>query len=149
MNSDVRIVRGVNIATLVFSVMGALIGGAFLVALLLSASSGTCFQILIFSICLFRNYRLKFFWLRSLLTANSAANSYVLILRRSEEEIRGAASFGMNIVIALAVGYLLLSVVGIAASILTLRALSTPEKLSRCFWLDCCCSGLRSGNFAQ
>ncbi len=37
-NSDVRIVRGVNIATLVFSVMGALIGGA-LVALLLSASS--------------------------------------------------------------------------------------------------------------
>ena len=38
MNSDVRIVRGVNIATLVFSVMGALIGGA-LVALLLSASS--------------------------------------------------------------------------------------------------------------
>lgn len=127
-NSDVRIVRGVNIATLVFSVMGALIGGA-LVALLLSASSMLSdpdfFDMFVQELQAESSGSAAF-------DGNSAANSYDYS-SMSEEEIRGAASFGMNIVIALAVGYLLLSVVGIVASILTLRALSTPEKLRGAF----------------
>ena len=38
MNSDMRILRGLSIATMVFSILGVLAGGAFL-ALMISASS--------------------------------------------------------------------------------------------------------------
>lgn len=128
MNSDVRIIRGLNIATLVFSIMGALIGGAFM-ALMISASSmlsdPTFFNAFVQELQAGSSGSVAF-------DGSSAANSYDY-LSMSDEEIREAAVFGMNVVIGLAVGYLLLNVVGIAASIITLRALSTPEKLRSAF----------------
>lgn len=128
MNSDVRIVRGLNIATLVFSIMGALIGGAFM-ALMISASSmlsdPTFFNAFVQELQAGSSGSAAF-------DGSSAANSYDYS-SMSDEEIREAAVFGMNVVIGLAVGYLLLNVVGIAASIITLRALSTPEKLRSAF----------------
>lgn len=128
MNSDVRIIRGLNIATLVFSIMGALIGGAFM-ALMISASSmlsdPTFFNAFVQELQAGSSGSAAF-------DGSSAANSYDYS-SMSDEEIREAAVFGMNVVIGLAVGYLLLNVVGIAASIITLRALSTPEKLRSAF----------------
>lgn len=128
MNSDVRIIRGLNIATLVFSIMGALIGGAFM-ALMISASSmlsdPTFFNAFVQELQAGSSGSSAF-------DGSSAANSYDYS-SMSDEEIREAAVFGMNVVIGLAVGYLLLNVVGIAASIITLRALSTPEKLRSAF----------------
>lgn len=131
MNSDVRIIRGLNIATLVFSIMGALIGGAFM-ALMISASSmlsdPTFFNAFVQELQAGSSGSAAF-------DGSSAANSYDYS-SMSDEEIREAAVFGMNVVIGLAVGYLLLNVVGIAASIITLRALSTPEKLRSAFgWI--------------
>jgi hypothetical protein len=127
-NSDVRIIRGLNIATLVFSIMGALIGGAFM-ALMISASSmlsdPTFFNAFVQELQAGSSGSAAF-------DGSSAANSYDYS-SMSDEEIREAAVFGMNVVIGLAVGYLLLNVVGIAASIITLRALSTPEKLRSAF----------------
>lgn len=128
MNSDVRIIRGLNIAALVFSIMGALIGGAFM-ALMISASSmlsdPTFFNAFVQELQAGSSGSAAF-------DGSSAANSYDYS-SMSDEEIREAAVFGMNVVIGLAVGYLLLNVVGIAASIITLRALSTPEKLRSAF----------------
>lgn len=128
MNSDVRIIRGLNIATLVFSIMGALIGGAFM-ALMISASSmlsdPTFFNAFVQELQAGSSGSAAF-------DGSSAVNSYDYS-SMSDEEIREAAVFGMNVVIGLAVGYLLLNVVGIAASIITLRALSTPEKLRSAF----------------
>lgn len=128
MNSDVRIIRGLNIAALVFSIMGALIGGAFM-ALMISASSmlsdPTFFNAFVQELQAGSSGSAAF-------DGSSAANSYDYS-SMSDEEIREAAVFGMNVVIGLAVGYLLLNVVGIAASIITLRAFSTPEKLRSAF----------------
>lgn len=51
----------------------------------------------------------------------------------NEQQILEAATLGFNVLIAMAVGYLLLHVVGVVASIVSLRAIDAPEKLGRAF----------------
>lgn len=51
----------------------------------------------------------------------------------NEQQILEAATLGFNVLIAMAVGYLLLHVVGVVASIVSLRAIDVPEKLGRAF----------------
>lgn len=127
-NSDFRILRGVSIATLVFAIMGALAGGAFL-ALMVSASSMLSdpdfFNMFVEELQRSSSGSAAF-------DGSSAASTYDFSTM-NDDQIREAATLGMNVVIAMAAGYLILHVVGIVASIMNLRAANEPEKLRRAF----------------
>ena len=127
-NSDIRILRGLSIATMVFSILGVLAGGAFL-ALMISASSmlsdPTFFDLFAQELQSSSSGSAAF-------DGSSPAATYDYS-SMNEEQIREAATLGINVVIALAVGYMLLHVVGIVASSMSLRALAAPEKLRRAF----------------
>ena len=128
MNSNQRILRGINIATLVLSIFALLIGGAFAI-MMVSAGS------LLNDPTFFNNFLSELQSTSSGSSAfdgESAVNSFDYS-GMNEEEIRAAAGLGMGVVIALAVGYILLHVVGLVASILTLRNVLTPEKLRGAF----------------
>lgn len=128
MNSDIRILRGLSIATMVFSILGVLAGGAFL-ALMISASSmlsdPAFFDLFVQELQSGSSGSAAF-------DGSSPAATYDYS-SMNEEQIREAATLGINVVIALAVGYMLLHVVGIVASSMSLRALAAPEKLRRAF----------------
>lgn len=127
-NSDFRILRGVSIATLVFAILGALAGGAFL-ALMVSASSMLSdpdfFNMFVEELQRSSSGSAAF-------DGSSAASTYDFSTM-NDDQIREAATLGMNVVIAMAAGYLILHVVGIVASIMNLRAVNEPEKLRRAF----------------
>lgn len=127
-NSDFRILRGVSIATLVFAILGALAGGAFL-ALMVSASSMLSdpdfFNMFVEELQRSSSGSAAF-------DGSSAASTYDFSTM-NDDQIREAATLGMNVVIAMAAGYLILHVVGIVASIMNLRAANEPEKLRRAF----------------
>lgn len=127
-NSDFRILRGVSIATLVFAILGALAGGAFL-ALMVSASSMLSdpdfFNMFVEELQRSSSGSAAF-------DGSSAASTYDFSTM-NDEQIREAATLGMNVVIAMAAGYLILHVVGVVASIMNLRAVNEPEKLRRAF----------------
>lgn len=130
-NSDFRILRGVSIATLVFAILGALAGGAFL-ALMVSASSMLSdpdfFNMFVEELQRSSSGSAAF-------DGSSAASTYDFSTM-NDDQIREAATLGMNVVIAMAAGYLILHVVGIVASIMNLRAANEPEKLRRAFiWI--------------
>lgn len=128
MNSDIRILRGLSIATMVFSILGVLAGGAFL-ALMISASS------------MLSDPAFYDLFVQELQSGSSGSAAFdgsspaatYDYSSMNEEQIREAATLGINVVIALAVGYMLLHVVGIVASSMSLRALAAPEKLRRAF----------------
>ena len=128
MNSDIRILRGLSIATMVFSILGVLAGGAFL-ALMISASS------------MLSDPAFYDLFVQELQSSSSGSAAFdgsspaatYDYSSMNEEQIREAATLGINVVIALAVGYMLLHVVGIVASSMSLRALAAPEKLRRAF----------------
>ena len=128
MNSDTRVLRGLSIATLIFCILGVLAGGAFL-ALMISASS------MLSDPAFFDLFAQE---LQSTSSGSAAfdgsspATTYDYS-SMSEQELRDAATLGMNIVIGLAVGYMVLHAVGIVSSIMTMRAIDTPEKLGRAF----------------
>lgn len=128
MNSDMRILRGLSIATMVFSILGVLAGGAFL-ALMISASSmlsdPAFFDLFVQELQSGSSGSAAF-------DGSSPAATYDYS-SMNEEQIRDAATLGINVVIALAVGYMLLHVVGIVASSMSLRAFAAPEKLRRAF----------------
>ena len=127
-NSDFRILRGVSIATLVFAILGALAGGAFL-ALMVSASSMLSdpdfFNMFVEELQRSSSGSAAF-------DGSSAASTYDFSTM-NDDQIREAATLGMNVVIAMAAGYLILHVVGIVASIMNLRVANEPEKLRRAF----------------
>ena len=127
-NSDFRILRGVSIATLVFAILGALAGGAFL-ALMVSASSMLSdpdfFNMFVEELQRSSSGSAAF-------DGSSAASTYDFSTM-NDDQIREAATLGMNVVVAMAAGYLILHVVGIVASIMNLRAANEPEKLRRAF----------------
>lgn len=127
-NSDFRILRGVSIATLVFAILGALAGGAFL-ALMVSASSMLSdpdfFNMFVEELQRSSSGSAAF-------DGSSAASTYDFSTM-NDDQIREAATLGMNVVIAMAAGYLILHVVGIVASIMNLRAANESEKLRRAF----------------
>lgn len=128
MNSDIRILRGLSIATMVFSILGVLAGGAFL-ALMISASS------------MLSDPAFYDLFVQELQSGSSGSAAFdgsspaatYDYSSMNEEQIRDAATLGINVVIALAVGYMLLHVVGIVASSMSLRALAAQEKLRRAF----------------
>ena len=128
MNSDIRILRGLSIATMVFSILGVLAGGAFL-ALMISASS------------MLSDPAFYDLFVQELQSGSSGSAAFdgsspaatYDYSSMNGEQIREAATLGINVVIALAVGYMLLHVVGIVASSMSLRALAAPEKLRRAF----------------
>ena len=128
MNSNQRILRGINIATLVLSIFALLIGGAFAIMMV---SAGSLLNDPDFFNA-FMNELQSSSSGSSAFDGESAVNSYDYS-GMSEEEIRAAAGVGMGAVIALAVGYILLHVVGLVASILTLRNVATPDKLRGAF----------------
>ena len=113
---------------MVFSILGVLAGGAFL-ALMISASSmlsdPTFFDLFAQELQSSSSGSAAF-------DGSSPAATYDYS-SMNEEQIREAATLGINVVIALAVGYMLLHVVGIVASSMSLRALAAPEKLRRAF----------------
>ena len=128
MNSDARVLRGLSIATLIFCILGVLAGGAFL-ALMISASS------MLSDPAFFDLFAQE---LQSTSSGSAAfdgsspATTYDYS-SMSDQELRDAATLGMNIVIGLAAGYMVLHAVGIVSSIMTMRAIDTPEKLGRAF----------------
>lgn len=128
MNSDIRILRGISIATLVFSILGALVGGAFL-AMMISVSSmvsdPTFSDLLVQELQSSSSGSAAF-------DGNTPATTYDFS-SMNEQQILEAATLGFNVLIAMAVGYLLLHVVGVVASIVSLRAIDAPEKLGRAF----------------
>lgn len=113
---------------MVFSILGVLAGGAFL-ALMISASSmlsdPAFFDLFAQELQSSSSGSAAF-------DGSSPAATYDYS-SMNEEQIREAATLGINVVIALAVGYMLLHVVGIVASSMSLRALAAPEKLRRAF----------------
>lgn len=128
MNSDIRILRGISIATLVFSILGALVGGAFL-AMMISVSSmvsdPTFSDLLVQELQSSSSGSAAF-------DGNTPTTTYDFS-SMNEQQILEAATLGFNVLIAMAVGYLLLHVVGVVASIVSLRAIDAPEKLGRAF----------------
>lgn len=128
MNSDIRILRGISIATLVFSILGALVGGAFL-AMMISVSSmvsdPTFSDLLVQELQSSSSGSAAF-------DGNTPATTYDFS-SMNEQQILEAATLGFNVLIAMAVGYLLLHVVGVVASIMSLRAIDAPGKLGRAF----------------
>lgn len=128
MNSDIRILRGISIATLVFSILGALVGGAFL-AMMISVSSmvsdPTFSDLLVQELQSSSSGSAAF-------DGNTPTTTYDFS-SMNEQQILEAATLGFNVLIAMAVGYLLLHVVGVVASIMSLRAIDAPEKLGRAF----------------
>lgn len=113
---------------MVFSILGVLAGGAFL-ALMISASS------------MLSDPAFYDLFVQELQSGSSGSAAFdgsspaatYDYSSMNEEQIREAATLGINVVIALAVGYMLLHVVGIVASSMSLRALAAPEKLRRAF----------------
>lgn len=113
---------------MVFSILGVLAGGAFL-ALMISASS------------MLSDPAFYDLFVQELQSGSSGSAAFdgsspaatYDYSSMNEEQIRDAATLGINVVIALAVGYMLLHVVGIVASSMSLRALAAPEKLRRAF----------------
>ncbi len=118
----VGIFRGCNIVALVVSVVGAMLGIAFVV-MMFSASS------LLHDPDYFQSFvselQSSSFSGSEAFDGESAVSAYDYS-SMSEEELQAAANLGMNIVIGLAVFYLAVQVVGVVACVLSLRALSDP-----------------------
>lgn len=125
---DVRVLRGINIAALVLSIIGVLLGGAFAIFMVVSSSALSdpqFFDALVAELQVASSGSAAF-------DGESAATAYDYS-SLSEEELRAMASLGVNIVIGLSVGYAVLSGVGIVASALTLRNYADPAKLGAAF----------------
>lgn len=125
---DIRVLRGINIAALVLSIIGVLLGGAFALFMIISSSALSdpqFFDALVAELQATSSGSAAF-------DGESAATAYDYS-SMSEEELRAMAALGVNIVIGLAVGYAILSGVGIVASALTLRNYADPAKLGAAF----------------
>lgn len=125
---DVRVLRGINIAALVLSIIGVLLGGAFAIFMVVSSgalSDPQFFDALVAELQVASSGSAAF-------DGESAATAYDYS-SLSEEELSAMASLGVNIVIGLSVGYAVLSGVGIVASALTLRNYADPAKLGAAF----------------
>lgn len=125
---DIRVLRGINIAALVLSIIGVLLGGAFALFMIVSSSALSdpqFFDALVAELQATSSGSAAF-------DGESAATAYDYS-SMSEEELRAMASLGVNIVIGLSVGYALLSGIGIVASALTLRNYTDPAKLGAAF----------------
>lgn len=125
---DIRVLRGINIAALVLSIIGVLLGGAFALFMIVSSSALSdpqFFDALVAELQATSSGSAAF-------DGESAATAYDYS-SMSEEELRAMASLGVNLVIGLSVGYAVLSGVGIVASALTLRNYTDPAKLGAAF----------------
>lgn len=126
MNSDIRILHGLSIATLVFSILGLLAGGAFLF-MVVSASSLLSDP---------NNYQMIVEELQGASSGSAAfdgssAASMPDYSALSDEQLKELISVSISAVIVMAVGYMLLHIVGIVASVFSMNVASRPEKAGR------------------
>lgn len=125
--SEFRVLRGLSIATLCLSIFGVLTGGALAIMMGISSTSMSNPDIYNSFVQQLQSQG------RSSSAFDGSTPATVNLSNMSDDQIRQTASTGFALIIAMSVGYVLCHVVGIIASMKTMRCVSDPQKLRNAF----------------